>query len=128
MPEGPGLWMLLLVAPVGWAFGSVWSRGRDLPSPFMAAAGQMLCGSVMLIVVGLLRGSFVFIADLVRDLPEGLDTRTGERGLALSAVKRSLGAKDWGEMIEGHGGALDRLDSVVFAAPVFFHVVRYNFQ
>jgi drug/metabolite transporter (DMT)-like permease len=48
--------VLLLVAPVGWAFGSVWSRGRDLPSPFMAAAGQMLCGSVMLIVVGLLRG------------------------------------------------------------------------
>ena len=49
-------------------------------------------------------------------------------GLALSAVKRSLGAKDWGEMIEGHGGALDRLDSVVFAAPIFFHVVRYGFQ
>lgn len=49
-------------------------------------------------------------------------------GLALSAVKRSLGAKDWGEMIEGHGGALDRLDSVVYAAPVFFHAVRYGFQ
>ena len=49
-------------------------------------------------------------------------------GLALSAIKRSLGAKDWGEMIEGHGGVLDRLDSVVFAAPVFFHAVRYCFQ
>jgi phosphatidate cytidylyltransferase len=49
-------------------------------------------------------------------------------GLALSAVKRSLGAKDWGEMIEGHGGILDRLDSVVYAAPVFFHVVRYLYQ
>jgi phosphatidate cytidylyltransferase len=46
-------------------------------------------------------------------------------GLALSAVKRSLGAKDWGVMIEGHGGMLDRLDSVCFAAPVFFHLVRY---
>ncbi|MBN8480569.1 MAG: phosphatidate cytidylyltransferase [Xanthomonadales bacterium] len=48
-------------------------------------------------------------------------------GLALSAVKRSLGAKDWGRMIEGHGGMLDRLDSVTFAAPIFFHVVRYGF-
>lgn len=43
---------LLLIAPIAWAFGSVWSRGRDLPSPFMAAAGQMLCGGVMLIALG----------------------------------------------------------------------------
>lgn len=48
-------------------------------------------------------------------------------GLTLSAVKRSLGAKDWGVMIEGHGGILDRLDSVIFAAPVFFHLTRFFF-
>jgi phosphatidate cytidylyltransferase len=46
-------------------------------------------------------------------------------GLVLSAVKRSLGAKDWGTMIQGHGGALDRMDSVSFAAPLFFHLVNY---
>lgn len=49
-------------------------------------------------------------------------------GLALSAVKRSLGAKDWGSMIEGHGGMLDRVDSVSFAAPIFFHLTRYFFS
>jgi len=48
-------------------------------------------------------------------------------GLTLSAVKRSLGAKDWGVMIEGHGGMLDRMDSVSFAAPIFFHLTRYFF-
>jgi phosphatidate cytidylyltransferase len=48
-------------------------------------------------------------------------------GLVLSAVKRSLGAKDWGGMIEGHGGALDRMDSVTFAAPLFFHLTNYFF-
>ena len=48
-------------------------------------------------------------------------------GLVLSAVKRSLGAKDWGVMIEGHGGALDRMDSVTFAAPLFYHLVNYFF-
>jgi phosphatidate cytidylyltransferase len=46
-------------------------------------------------------------------------------GLVMSAIKRDRGVKDWGAMIEGHGGMLDRLDSVVFAAPVFFHAVRY---
>lgn len=48
-------------------------------------------------------------------------------GLTLSAVKRSLGAKDWGVMIEGHGGMMDRFDSISFAAPVLFHVTRYFF-
>lgn len=48
-------------------------------------------------------------------------------GLTLSAVKRSLGAKDWGTMIHGHGGMMDRMDSVVFAAPIFFHLTRYFF-
>lgn len=46
-------------------------------------------------------------------------------GLVMSAVKRSLGAKDWGTSIAGHGGYMDRLDSLSFAAPVFFHVVRW---
>ncbi|AEF19992.1 MULTISPECIES: phosphatidate cytidylyltransferase [Pseudomonas] len=46
-------------------------------------------------------------------------------GLVMSAIKRDRGVKDWGHMIEGHGGMLDRLDSVCFAAPVFFHMVRY---
>jgi phosphatidate cytidylyltransferase len=46
-------------------------------------------------------------------------------GLVMSAIKRDRGVKDWGHMIEGHGGMLDRLDSVVFAAPVFFHATRH---
>ena len=46
-------------------------------------------------------------------------------GLVMSAIKRDRGVKDWGTMIEGHGGMLDRLDSVCFSAPVFFHIVRY---
>src|SRR5438034_7056875 len=46
-------------------------------------------------------------------------------GLVMSAMKRDRGVKDWGTMIEGHGGMLDRLDSVIFAAPVYFHLTRY---
>ncbi len=46
-------------------------------------------------------------------------------GFVLSAIKRDLGLKDWGTMIEGHGGMLDRVDSISFSAPIFFHIVRY---
>lgn len=46
-------------------------------------------------------------------------------GLVMSAIKRDRGVKDWGRLIEGHGGMMDRVDSVVFSAPLFFHVVRY---
>ena len=48
-------------------------------------------------------------------------------GLVMSAIKRDRGIKDWGSLIEGHGGMLDRMDSLCFSAPVFFHVVRYFF-
>lgn len=46
-------------------------------------------------------------------------------GFVLSAIKRDRGLKDWGAMIEGHGGMLDRVDSISFSAPIFFHIVRY---
>ncbi|MBL8882765.1 MAG: phosphatidate cytidylyltransferase [Hyphomicrobium sp.] len=48
-------------------------------------------------------------------------------GLVMSAIKRDRGVKDWGEIIQGHGGMLDRMDSLVFSAPVFFHLIRYWF-
>lgn len=47
--------------------------------------------------------------------------------IVMSAIKRDYGIKDYGSLIEGHGGMLDRIDSLCFAAPVFFHVIRYYF-
>lgn len=45
-------------------------------------------------------------------------------GLIMSAVKRDYGVKDFGAMIPGHGGILDRVDSLIVAAPVCFHLTR----
>jgi phosphatidate cytidylyltransferase len=42
--------------------------------------------------------------------------------LVFAAIKRDRGVKDWSHLIPGHGGLLDQLDSVIFAAPVFYHV------
>ena len=48
-------------------------------------------------------------------------------GLVMSSIKRDRGVKDFGATIAGHGGIMDRLDSLSFSAPVFFHLVRFFF-
>ncbi len=49
-------------------------------------------------------------------------------GAVMSAVKRDFGVKDFGGMIPGHGGMLDRVNSLCYAAPIFFHYVRYFYS
>jgi phosphatidate cytidylyltransferase len=48
-------------------------------------------------------------------------------GLVMSAIKRARGIKDWGTLIEGHGGMMDRIDSLCFSGPLYFHVLHYFF-
>jgi phosphatidate cytidylyltransferase len=49
-------------------------------------------------------------------------------GIVMSAIKRDAGVKDYGHLIHGHGGMMDRIDSLTFAAPVFYRVVRHWFS
>ena len=46
-------------------------------------------------------------------------------GMVMAAIKRDKGVDDWGHLIPGQGGFIDRLDSVVFSAPLLFHLVRF---
>ena len=57
----------------------------------------------------------------------GITTAGFAGGLVMSAIKRDRGVKDFGTAIAGHGGVLDRIDSLSFAGPVFFYLTRTFF-
>jgi phosphatidate cytidylyltransferase len=134
--EGPNallvLYLLLVVQlsdVLQYVFGKLFGRTKLAPlvSPSKTVEG-LLGGGLAATAIG---GSLWWITPFTWQQSLGMSAAIVALGflggLTLSAVKRSLGAKDWGVMIEGHGGMLDRLDSVCFAAPVFFHLTRRFF-
>ena len=126
------IYMLLIVQlsdVLQYVFGKLFGRTKLAPqvSPSKTVEGLIGGGVSATLIGGLLwpLTPFTWQQSLVMAFVIVVMGFLG--GLTLSAVKRGLGAKDWGVMIEGHGGMLDRLDSVSFAAPVFFHLTRFFF-
>lgn len=133
--QGPLLLLyLLLVVQLSdvmqYVFGKLFGRHKLAPvvSPSKTVEG-LVGGGLAAVAVGASLWWITPFSPLASALMSALIVVCGALGgLALSAVKRSLGAKDWGRMIEGHGGMMDRMDSVCYAAPVFFHFTRYFYS
>ena len=130
---GPGLLLFLLILTESndvaqFVWGKVLGRHKVIPKVSPGKTWEGLVGGVATttamscalapwltplslphsLVVGLLLGVAGFVGDVT-----------------ISAIKRDLGIKDSGTMLPGHGGILDRLDSLTYTAPVFFHYVRF---
>lgn len=131
--SGAGLLLMLLLLTQGndvaqYLWGRVLGRRRVAPtvSPNKTVEG-FLGGLVTTTVVATVIGPLLTPLSWPMSLAAGaILAVTGFLGdLTVSAVKRDLGVKDTGSLIPGHGGVLDRVDSLIFAAPLFFHFVHY---
>jgi len=113
-----------------YIFGKLFGKHRISPSVSPSKTWEGLVGGI--ISASLLGAALYWLtpfSPVAAGLLAALSCLMGFfGGLVASAIKRDRGVKDWGHMIEGHGGMLDRADSLVFAAPVFFHIVRYAYS
>jgi phosphatidate cytidylyltransferase len=101
---------------------------RSAISPAKSWEGALGALALSLGLPWLLRFSFPFFGArelLGAGLIVGIGAPLGD--LALSVVKRDLGVKDWSGAIPGHGGILDRIDSLIFVAPLFMLLTEYYY-
>jgi phosphatidate cytidylyltransferase len=128
------LFYLVLVAQLNDVMQYVWGKlvGRRHIAPTVSPNktwGGFIGGTATAVGVGTLlywATPFTPLAAAAMSLAITLLGFLG--GLVMSAVKRDRGIKDYGTLIEGHGGMLDRIDSLLFAAPVFFHLIRFFYE
>jgi phosphatidate cytidylyltransferase len=143
--EGGGGWLAFLHLPPGaaWVFlvlaitwfddtmayvvGSTWGRHQMAPylSPKKswegAIGGFVASVLVALLAVPLLGLPLSYPAAAVLGMAGGIAGQVGD--LVESLIKRQIGTKDIGHIIPGHGGLLDRLDSMLFTAPVLYYLI-----
>jgi len=131
---GPTLLLFLVIVVQGsdvlqYIFGKLFGRRKIAP---LVSPSKTVEGFLGGVAAATLLGALIWWATPFSVWQAGLQALiialTGfGGGLVMSAVKRDRGIKDFGTIIAGHGGILDRVDSLTFAAPIFFHVTRFFF-
>jgi phosphatidate cytidylyltransferase len=132
---GAGLLLFLLVLTEAndvaqYAWGRTLGRRKVVPAVSPGKTWEGLAGGVATTaLLGAALGPWLTPFGTLEAAALGLVL--GAAGFAgdvtVSAVKRDLGVKDTGTLLPGHGGILDRVDSLIFTAPLFFHLVWYRF-
>lgn len=129
--EGTILFLLFAVPlcdVAAFTFGKLFGRHRMRPN---ISPNKTWAGSIGAFIVGMaLPWIFRFSLEgfgtrelILAGLIVGIGSQLGD--LSISVIKRDIGIKDMGALIEGHGGVLDRIDSLIYVAPLFFHMTRF---
>ncbi|HMJ65332.1 MAG TPA: phosphatidate cytidylyltransferase [Candidatus Binatia bacterium] len=130
----PYAYLLYLVFAVelndvaAFTFGKLFGRHkfRSNISPNKTWEGALGALAVSMALPWLLRGTFPHFGPLQLILAGIIVGVGGQLGdLSISVIKRDIGIKDMGALIPGHGGILDRIDSLIYTAPLFLHMVDY---
>jgi phosphatidate cytidylyltransferase len=113
-----------------FTFGKLFGRHplRSEISPKKTWEGAIGAIVVAMVLPWLLRFSFPFFGAwqlILAGLIVGIGGQLGD--LSISLIKRDIGTKDMGSAIPGHGGILDRIDSLIYVAPLFMHMAGYYY-
>ncbi|HZN36318.1 MAG TPA: phosphatidate cytidylyltransferase, partial [Pirellulaceae bacterium] len=126
------LFFFILIVQLNDVFQYVWSqlRGNRVIAPQINASRTwegLIGGVLSTTAVGMLlmwATPFGYWAGPIA----GVVALAGFAGsMTMSGIKRDRNVQDYGTLVSGHAGVLDRIDSLCFAAPVFFHITRYFF-
>src|SRR5580704_4192647 len=113
-----------------FTFGKIFGRRplRGEISPNKTWEGAIGAFAVGMILPWVLRFSFPFFGPrelVLAGLIVGIGGQLGD--LSISVIKRDIGTKDMAATIPGHGGIFDRVDSLLYVAPLFMHMAGYYF-
>lgn len=135
-PHAYGYLLFLFLAVEGndvaaFTSGKLFGRRKLRPeiSPNKTWGGSLGALAVSMALPWLMWFSFPHFGPLqlvLAGLIVGIGGQLGD--LTLSMIKRDVGVKDMGTLIPGHGGLLDRIDSLIFVGPLFFHMVRWFYD
>ena len=130
---GAGLVLFLVVLTQAndvaqFIWGKMLGKKKIIPkvSPnktWVGFIGGVLTTTVLAVILAPLITPFSLLASIIAGLYIGLTGFIGD--INISALKRDLNIKDTSAIIPGHGGILDRVDSLTYTAPLFFHFTRY---